>query len=82
MALILFQHLLALLGHKVQPLCITLCRGESITKADLQFDWCGFDKTTKTDANSTKAKQLNPNKMNRRPSSCTVILPLKFVFSA
>ena len=31
MALILFQHLFALLGHKVQPLCITLCRGESIT---------------------------------------------------
>ena len=33
---------------------------------DLQFDWYGFDPTCKTVFHSTYAKQLNPNKIDRR----------------
>ena len=31
-----------------------------------RFDWFGFDHATKAAANSTLAKHLNPNKINRR----------------
>ena len=34
--------------------------------ADFLFDWFGFDQTSKAVANLTKAKQLNPKKINRR----------------
>ena len=34
--------------------------------ADLVFDWFGFDQTSKADTNSTKAKLLNPKKLNMR----------------
>ena len=34
--------------------------------ADLLIDWFGFDKTTTAVVHSTIAKQLNPNKQNRR----------------
>ena len=39
-------------------------RGEHHYTADLLIDWFGFDQSSK--ANSTQAKQLNPNKINRR----------------
>ena len=44
--------------------------------ADLLFECFGFNQTIKADANSTEAKQLNPN-----INSHIVILPLKLVFS-
>ena len=34
--------------------------------ADLLFDWLEFDQTSETVLHSTKAKQLNPNKLNKR----------------
>ena len=34
--------------------------------SDLLFDWFRFDQTSKAVANSTIAKQLNPNKTKRR----------------
>ena len=34
--------------------------------ADLLFDWFGYDQTSKTVVLSTKAKQVNPYKINRR----------------
>ena len=34
--------------------------------AGLLFDWFGFNQPNKSVANSTYAKQLNPNKINRR----------------
>ena len=45
--------------------------------ADLLISF-GFDQTSKTDAYSTLAKQLYPNK---NQVICTLILPLKLVFS-
>ena len=48
---------------------------------DLLFDRFGFDQTNKAVANSTYAKQLNPNKINRR-SATQLTLPLKLMFSA
>ena len=42
-----------------------LCKGKYQCMADLLFDWFGFDQTSKADAYSTKAKQLNPNKIYR-----------------
>ena len=36
--------------------------------ADLLFDWLEFDQTSETVLHSTKAKQLNPNKLNKRLS--------------
>ena len=39
--------------------------GKYHSTADLLFDWFGFDQTSKADANSTKAKQLIPNKKTR-----------------
>ena len=46
----------------------TLTTGASITHctADLLFDCFGVDQTSKAVANSTKARQLNPKKINRR----------------
>ena len=42
--------------------------------ADLLFDWFGFDQSSKADANSTKAQQLNPTKINKgRPCSDTKV---------
>ena len=41
-------------------------RGKYHCTADFQFDWFGFDQKRKTVANSTYAKLLNPNKINRR----------------
>ena len=38
-------------------------RGKFHCTADLLFDWFGFDQTSKAVANSTKARQLNPNKI-------------------
>ena len=40
--------------------------GKYHSTADLLFDWFGFDQTSKADANSTKAKQLKPNKIYKR----------------
>ena len=40
-------------------------RGKYYSTADLLFDLFGFDQTTKTVANKTNAKQLNPNKKTR-----------------
>ena len=34
--------------------------------ADFLFDWFGFDQTSKTVDNSTKAKQLNTKEIKRR----------------
>ena len=48
---------------------------------DLLFDQFGFDQTNKAVANTTYAKQLNPNKINRR-SAIQLTLPLKLMFSA
>ena len=45
--------------------CLTH-RGKYHGMTDLQFDWFGCNQTSKADANSTQAKQLNPNKINRR----------------
>ena len=42
-----------------------LCKRKHHCTADL-FDWFGFDQTCKSLSNSTKAKQLNPNRSNRR----------------
>ena len=36
--------------------------------ADILFGWFGFNQTSKADDNSTEAKQLNFNKINRRPA--------------
>ena len=44
-------------------------------------NWFGFDQTRKAVVHTTKVKQLNPNKINRRPALGTVILSLKLVFS-
>ena len=45
----------------------TLTIGGSITVClSLLFDWLGFDQTSKAAANSTYAKQLNPNEINKR----------------
>ena len=44
----------------------TLHRRKYHCTSDLLFDWFGFDRTSKAVANSTKAKQLNPKKINRR----------------
>ena len=41
-------------------------RGKHYCTADLLFEWFGFDQRSKTVVNSTKGKQLNPNKINRR----------------
>ena len=43
-----------------------LCKGKYHCLADLLFDWFGFDLTCKSLSNWTKAKQLNPNRSNRR----------------
>ena len=40
-------------------------RGKYHCTADLLFDWFGFIQTSKADGESTEAKQLNPNKINR-----------------
>ena len=39
---------------------------KSYYMANLLFDWFGFDQASKSVSNSTKAKQLNANKFNRR----------------
>ena len=41
-------------------------RGKYHCTTDLLFDWFGFNQTSTTVANSTYAKQLNPNKINTR----------------
>ena len=41
-------------------------KGKYHCKAELLFDLFGFDQTSKTVIHSTLAKQLNPNKINRR----------------
>ena len=43
-----------------------LCKGKYHCMADLLFDWFVFDQTCKYLSKSTKAKQLNPNRSNRR----------------
>ena len=50
-------------------------RGKDHCMADLLFDWFGFNQTSKAYQNSTKAKQLNPNKINRRSAVQWVIPP-------
>ena len=49
-------------------------RGKYHCTTDLLFDWFGFYKTTKTVFNSTKSKQLNPNKINMEVNH-TVMFP-------
>ena len=39
--------------------------------ADILFDWFGFNQTSKADDNSTEAKQLNFNKINRSVTANT-----------
>ena len=39
-------------------------RGKYHCTADFLIDWFGFDQTSKAFATSTKAKQLNPKKIN------------------
>ena len=41
-------------------------RGEYHCMADPLFNWFGFDQTSKAVSISTYAKQLNPNKINKR----------------
>ena len=55
-------------------------RGKYHCTSDLLSDWFGFDQTSKTVVCATEAKQLNPNKINRR--SAVILLPIKLVFSA
>ena len=54
-------------------------RGKYHCTSDLLSDWFGFDQTSKTVVCATEAKQLNPNKINRR--SAVILLPIKLVFS-
>ena len=41
-------------------------RGKYNCTNDFLFDWFGFNQPSKFVANSTKAKELNPNIINRR----------------
>ena len=52
----------------------TYHRGKYHSTADLLFDCFVLDQTSKADANSTQAKQLKPNKINR--SAVKVYYPL------
>ena len=54
--------------------------GKHHCTAVLLFDWFKFDQTSKAD--STKAKQLNPNNNYKQEVSRTAIFPLKLESSA
>ena len=45
-----------------------LHKGKYHCMADIFFDWFGFEQICKSLSNSTQAKQLNPNRSNRRPA--------------
>ena len=64
----MFLPLSALIGTHLFSLIHKI--GGSITVfVDLLFDWLGFDQTCKIVVHSTKAKKLNPNKLNRRSAA-------------
>ena len=50
----------------ISPRTLTVGGGKYHCMTDLLFDWFGIDQTSTTDTNSTWAKQMNSNKINRR----------------
>ena len=52
-----------------------------VSRADLLFDWFGFDQTSKASCCYFNVRKAAESKQNKQEASCTVILTLWWVFS-